>query len=57
MPLKPHAYLKIQSINGSCFEQYSFPIAITIVIVMVLEVVMSHSQMLGKFEYTLPAKL
>ena len=45
MPLKPHeahAYLKIQSINGSCFEQYSFPIAITIVIIfVVLEVVIA----------------
>ena len=25
--------MKTQSINGSCFDQYSFPIAITIVIV------------------------
>ena len=35
LPVKPNAHMKIQSIDGYCFDQYSFPIAITIVIVFV----------------------
>ena len=50
MPLKPHAYLKIQSINGSCFDQYYFPIVITIVIVFVaVEVIVTVIMVLVSF--------
>ena len=49
LPLEPHAYLKIQSINGSCLDLYSFPIVTIVIVFAAVEVIVTVIMVLVPF--------